>query len=49
MSRAGASTIKKSALERGTMKTLRMDGIGKVLRGRTTIDEVLRITQLDTI
>jgi general secretion pathway protein E len=49
MDRAGASTIKKTALERGIMKTLRMDGISKVLEGRTTIDEVLRVTQLDTI
>ena len=47
MDRTGASTIKKSALERGIMKTLRMDGISKVLKGVTTIDEVLRITQLD--
>jgi general secretion pathway protein E len=49
MDRSGASTIKKTALERGIMKTLRMDGISKVLHGRTTVEEVLRITQLDTI
>ena len=49
MSREGASTIKKTALERGIMKTLRMDGISKVLKGMTTVDEVLRITQLDTM
>jgi len=49
MDRAGASFIKKAALENGTMKTLRMDGISKVLKGNTTIDEVLRVTQLDDI
>jgi len=47
MDRLGASSIKKAALESGSLKTLRMDGISKVLRGYTTIDEVLRITQLD--
>jgi len=49
MDRDGASSIKKGALERGSMKTLRMDGIKKVLRGMTTIDEVLRVTQLDVV
>jgi type II secretory ATPase GspE/PulE/Tfp pilus assembly ATPase PilB-like protein len=47
MDRLGASIIKKGALERGILKTLRMDGIAKVLRGQTTIDEILRVTQLD--
>lgn len=36
--------IKKEALKRG-MITLRRDGIEKVLRGITTIEEVIRVTQ----
>jgi general secretion pathway protein E len=46
MDRLGASTIKKVALERGH-RTLRQDGVQKVVDGVTTIDEVLRVTQLD--
>ena len=30
------------------MRTLRMDGARKVLSGRTTPEEVLRVTQMDT-
>jgi general secretion pathway protein E len=29
------------------MKTLRMDGLEKVLQGITTLEEVLRVTQKD--
>ena len=29
------------------MRTLRQDGWRKVLRGKTTIDEVLRVTKAD--
>ncbi len=39
-----AGVIKKAALESG-MKTLRMDGARKVLKGETTVTEVLRVTQ----
>ena len=45
MDRASASAIKASAIER-KMRTLRMDGIQKVLEGMTTPDEVLRVTQV---
>jgi type II secretion system protein E len=45
--RAPANEIKQWAVSAG-MKTLRMDGAQKVLRGRTTIEEVVRVTQLDT-
>jgi general secretion pathway protein E len=38
--------IKNSAVSRG-MKTLRQDGIEKVLKGITTLEEVLRVTQKD--
>ncbi len=44
--RAGANVIKHAAVEAG-MKTLRMDGAQKVLQGLTTVEEVLRVTQLD--
>ncbi len=47
MAHESASTIKRSAMERGAMTTLRADGLQKVRRGRTTIDEVMRVTQLD--
>ncbi len=47
MERASATQIKRSAVERGTLKTLRQDGAEKVLRGLTTVDEVVRVTQLD--
>ncbi len=43
-----AGAIKKKALEYG-MKTLRMDGARKVLAGITTIAEVLRVTQSDSM
>jgi general secretion pathway protein E len=46
ISRAGASVIKEAAAKRG-MRTLRMDGARKVIEGGTTIEEVLRVTQLD--
>ena len=46
VNKATASQIKRGALERG-LKTLRMDGVTKLLAGMTTPDEVLRVTQLD--
>lgn len=39
-------SIKMHAISRG-MKTLRQDGIEKVLHGVTTLEEVLRVTQKD--
>ena len=44
--KATASEIKRGALERG-LRTLRMDGVKKLLLGQTTPEEVLRVTQLD--
>jgi len=41
-----ANTIKKSATNKG-MLTLRQDGARKILRGVTTIEEVVRVTQED--
>jgi len=46
MEGATATQMKRSAIDRG-MVTLRMDGQEKVLRGLTTPDEVLRVTQMD--
>jgi general secretion pathway protein E len=46
MERSSASVIKKASLERGC-RTLRMDGAAKVVSGHTTVEEVLRVTQLD--
>ena len=41
-----AGTIKKKAVEQG-MKTLRDNGIHKLLKGLTTIEELVRATQAD--
>jgi general secretion pathway protein E len=46
MAQASASEIKKAAVDRG-FKTLRMDGAQKLIGAETTIEEVLRVTQLD--
>jgi general secretion pathway protein E len=48
MKRVGSTFIKSDAIKRG-MRTLRMDGARKVLAGRTTPEEVLRVTQMDTL
>ena len=44
MQRANASMIKTLAVQR-SMRTLLQDGARKVLAGRTTAEEVLRVTQ----
>ncbi len=46
MNRANASTIAQKALDEGT-QTLRMAGWLKVEHGVTTIEEVLRVTQIE--
>ena len=46
MNRAPASTIAARAMEAG-MRTLRTDGWTKVKNGVTTIEEVLRVTQIE--
>lgn len=48
ISHASANQIKAFALQHG-MKTLREDGWDKVLAGKTTIDEILRVTEDDDI
>jgi len=46
LQRAAASTISAKAIE-GGMRTLRVDGWNKVRNGITTIEEVLRVTQIE--
>ena len=46
LNRSAASTIAQKAME-GGMRTLRTDGWNKVKTGRTTIEEVLRVTQIE--
>jgi len=46
MKRATIKEMKDKATEHG-MRTLREDGIEKVIKGITTIDEVLRVTQVE--
>jgi type IV pilus assembly protein PilB len=44
--RRSAAEIKKKAIDQG-MKTLRQDGIEKVRSGVTTLEEVLRVTEIE--
>ena len=44
MQQANASMLRSAAIERG-MRPLLQDGARKVLEGRTTAEEVLRVTQ----
>jgi type II secretory ATPase GspE/PulE/Tfp pilus assembly ATPase PilB-like protein len=46
LSRASSSTLAQRAIEFG-MRTLRVDGWNKVRAGQTTIEEVLRVTQIE--
>src|SRR5580698_2158333 len=46
LSRAPATTIAARAIEAG-LRTLRIDGWNKVKGGETTIEEVLRVTQME--
>ena len=46
LNRSAASTIAQKAMSEG-MRTLRNDGWKKVMAGRTTIEEVLRVTQTE--
>jgi len=48
MKQTGSSPIKQAAIRNG-MRTLRDDGLRKILAGETTVEEVLRVTQDDAI
>ena len=47
MKNADAAMVKALAVKKG-MRTLRQDGAGKVLKGITSVDEVVRVTQKET-
>ncbi|RKY21652.1 MAG: type II secretion system protein GspE [Planctomycetota bacterium] len=49
MERTGASVIKRDAMQRGILRTLRSDGLQKVIDGVTTIEEILRVTTRDEV
>ena len=49
IARASATDIKRHALANQDMRTLISDGRDKILRGLTTIDEVLRVCQRDEL
>ena len=42
----GSNKIKQAALNSG-MRTLRQDGVRKVLSGQTTVKEVMAVTMMD--
>ena len=46
MRQAPASELKAQAVKEG-MRTLRMDGMSKVVAGMTSAEEIMRVTQLD--
>ncbi len=48
LTQADSGQVKRRAVDRG-MRTLAEDGFRKVLRGVTTLDEVLRVTRIETI
>jgi general secretion pathway protein E len=48
MRRSDSSSIKKAAIKQG-MLTLRQDGLQKVLKGITTTEELVRVTQEDIL
>ncbi|NIP29881.1 MAG: type II secretion system ATPase GspE [Candidatus Dadabacteria bacterium] len=45
---ADSSSIKKKAIDNGLI-TLRMDGADKVIKGMTSIDELLRVTEEESV
>ena len=47
MKNADAMTVRATAMRKG-MRTLRQDGARKVLEGKTTVEEVVRVTQRET-
>ena len=48
IAKSATSVIKNESMKQG-MRTLRQDGLGKVLRGVTTLDEVIRVSADDEI
>ncbi|MDD4900316.1 MAG: type II secretion system protein GspE, partial [Candidatus Omnitrophica bacterium] len=48
MNRASAQQTKQKAISEG-MRTLRQDGLAKVIEGITTFSEVIRVTQQEEL
>lgn len=48
MNNVSAAELKRAAIQSG-MRTLRQDGTAKVLKGLTSPEEVMRVTQLDLV
>ncbi len=46
---ASATMLKKAAVQQCSMRTLRQDGLRLMALGKTSPDEVMRVTQLDVI
>ena len=46
---ATATQLKRAAIKDVGMRTLRQDGLRKVVSGQTSIDEIVRVTQLDVL
>ena len=44
-----SNVLREYALEQGLMKTLRVDGVRKVLSGMTSVSEVVRVTSTDEL
>jgi type II secretory ATPase GspE/PulE/Tfp pilus assembly ATPase PilB-like protein len=42
-----SAVLRDHALEHGLMKTLRSDGVRKVISGITSVSEVIRVTSVD--
>ena len=42
-----SAVLRDYAMEHGLMKTLRQDGVSKVISGSTSVSEVLRVTSVD--
>jgi len=49
LSNVDSNTIKREAITKNSMTTLREDGARKAIAGITTVEEVLRITREDTV
>ncbi len=49
LSNVDSNTIKREAIKKNTMITLRDDGAAKAIEGITTIEEVMRVTREDVI
>ena len=42
-----SAVLRDYAIEHGLMKTLRADGVRKVINGTTSVSEVVRVTSTD--